>query len=424
MRGRGRTVAIGAAIVGVVAVIAGAAVAGTRSTDEAALRPARAAADSGVERKVDALLAKMTVQEKLQQLQLLSDGQVTDADARAGVGGVFSLIDPVRINHLQHIAVEQSRLHIPILFAYDTIHGYRTIFPIPLGAAERFDPSVAPADATIGARETATVGIKQVYCPMVDVSHEPRWGRIAEGAGEDPYLGSVFAAARVKGDQGSDYAAPDKVAASVKHFVAYGQPEGGRDYNTTDMSESRLRNLYLPPFKAAIDAGADTVMCSFNAINGVPGCANSQTETDIAEEGVGPRRLHRERLHRGRRAAGLPAGEPGRRPVRARRGRGRPGGGGAVPQRRHRLAHGQHQHPRLRRAAAGQRRISMARINDAVRRILRVKFRAGLFDHPYVDVAKALDPACFVTPADRASRPGRRGEVDGAAEERRQRCCR
>ena len=180
----------------------------------------------------------MTLDEKLQQIQLLSDGQITDADAKAGVGGVFSLVDPAKINHFQHVAVEQSRLHIPILFAYDTIHGYRTIFPIPLGAASSFDPAVATADDTIGARESATVGIKQIYSPMVDVSHEPRWGRISEGAGEDPYLGSVFAAARVKAAQGSDYCAPDKVVTSVKHFAAYGQPEGGRDYNTTDMSES------------------------------------------------------------------------------------------------------------------------------------------------------------------------------------------
>ena len=194
---------------------------------------------------------------------------------------MFSLTDPAKIDHLQHVAVEQSRLHIPILFAFDTIHGYRTVFPIPLGEASSFDPSVVTADDTIGARETATVGIKQIYSPMVDVSHEARWGRIAEGAGEDPYLGSVFAAARVKAAQGTDYSAPDKVVTSPKHFAAYGQPEGGREYNTTDMSEQRLRNLYLPPFKAAIDAGADTVMCSFNAINGVPGCANHETETDI-----------------------------------------------------------------------------------------------------------------------------------------------
>src|SRR6185437_6798474 len=197
--------------------------------------------------------------------------------AKAGVGGVFSLVDPAKIDHFQHIAVEQSRLHIPILFAYDTIHGYRTVFPVPLGAASSFDPSVATADDTVAARETATVGLKQIYSPMVDVSHEPRWGRISEAAGEDPFVNSVMAAARVKGDQGNDPSASDKVVASVKHFVAYGQPESGRDYNTTDMSAARLWNLYLPPFKAAIDAGAQTAMCSFNSLNAVPGCADNYT---------------------------------------------------------------------------------------------------------------------------------------------------
>ena len=210
----------------------------SQSSDEQALAPTRPPASRGIEQKVDALLGRMTTKEKLQQVQLLSDGQITDAEAKAGVGGVFSLTDPAQINHYQHVAVEQSRLHIPILFAYDTIHGYRTIFPVPLGAASSFDPDVARTDATIGARESATVGLKQVYSPMVDVSHEPRWGRIVEGAGEDPYLGSVMGAARVKGAQGSSYSARDKVVSSVKHYVAYGQPEGGRDYNTTDMSES------------------------------------------------------------------------------------------------------------------------------------------------------------------------------------------
>ncbi len=210
--------------------------------------------------------------------------------------------------------MEQSRLHIPILFAYDTIHGYRTIFPVPAGGGELASTRASPApDAAIGARESATVGIKQIYSPMVDVSHEPRWGRIVEGNGEDPYLGSVFAAARVKGAQGRDYSAPDKVVTSVKHFVGYGQPEGGRDYNTTDMSERRLRNLYLPPFKAAIDAGSDTVMCSFNAINGVAGLREPLHRDRHPQEGVGLRRLRRERLHRRRRDPGLPAGEARRR---------------------------------------------------------------------------------------------------------------
>ena len=200
---RGRTAAIGATIAVLSLVAVGAVAATSRtSSDERALQPARATASQTIERKINALVRRMTLKEKLQQLQLLSDGQITDADAKAGVGSVFSLTDPAKINHYQQIAVNESRLHIPILFAYDTIHGYRTIFPVPLGAASSFDPSVATADNTISARETATVGIKQIYSPMVDVSHEPRWGRIAEAAGEDPYLNSVFAAARVKAAQG------------------------------------------------------------------------------------------------------------------------------------------------------------------------------------------------------------------------------
>ena len=249
--------------------------------------------------------------------------------------------------------MNESRLHIPILFAYDTIHGYRTVFPIPLGAASSFDPSVATADDTIAARETATVGIKQIYSPMVDVSHEPRWGRISEAAGEDPYLGSVFAAARVKAAQGTDYSAPDKVVTSVKHFAAYGQPEGGREYNTTDMSEQRLRNLYLPPFKAAIDAGADTAMCSFNAINGVPGVRRPRDRDGPPQGRMGLRRLRRERLHRRRRAARVPAQEPRHRPVRPRRRRRRARRGAGRAERGHRLGDGEHEHPRLRQAAAG-----------------------------------------------------------------------
>src|SRR5690348_4630718 len=273
--------AIAGLVVALSVASTGGVMAGTRSADEAALARARQPASPGIEARVNSLLAKMTLQEKLEQVQLLPDYLLTDDEVRHGLGSVLSVTDPVQINRLQHIAVEQSRLHIPLLFAFDTIHGFRTVFPVPLGAASSFDPSVAADDDRFGARESAAVGLKQIYGPMVDVSHEPRWGRIAEGAGEDPYLGSVFAAARVRAAQGSDYSAPDKVVTSPKHYAAYGQPEGGRDYNTTDVSEQRLRNLYLPPFKAAVDAGADTVMCSFNAISGVPGCANHETETEI-----------------------------------------------------------------------------------------------------------------------------------------------
>ncbi len=161
------------------------------------------------------------------------------------------------------------------------IHGLRTILPVPIALAASWDPETVERGQALAAREARAVGIHWTFAPMVDVARDPRWGRIVEGAGEDPYLNSVFAAARVKAIQGADYSARDKLVASPKHFAAYGEPESGRDYNTTDMSEQRLRNLYLPPFKAAIDAGADTVMCSFNAINGVPGCGNSYLMNDV-----------------------------------------------------------------------------------------------------------------------------------------------
>ncbi len=355
----------------------------------AAGRPGSQPAAQSIESKVNALLAKMTIDEKLEQLQLLSDGQITDADAQKGVGGVFSLTDPVKINHFQHVAVEQSRLHIPILFAYDTIHGYRTVFPTPLGEASSFDPGVATTDATIGARETAATGIKQVYSPMVDVSHDPRWGRIVEGSGEDPYLGSVMAAARVHGDQGSDYSAPDKVAASVKHFAAYGQPEGGREYNTTDMSEQRLFNMYLPPFKAAVDAGAATAMCSFNAINGVPGCANSETETDILKNKWGFDGFVESDYTAVAELRACPPVNPNDGPCGHGVAADGPGAAQVALNAGTDMEMVSTNYVDFGKQLLAQHRISMPRIDDAVRRILRVKFRAGLFDHPYVDPTKA-----------------------------------
>jgi beta-glucosidase len=319
------------------------------------------------------------------------------------VGAVFSLTDPERINHFQQIAVEHSRLHIPILFAFDTIHGYRTVFPIPLGTASSFDPTVAQSDATIGARESATVGLKQIYSPMVDVSHEARWGRISEGGGEDPYLGSAMAAARVKGAQGNDYAASDKVVTSVKHFAAYGQPEGGREYGQTDMSEQRLRNLYLPPFKAAVDAGADTAMCSFNAISGVPGCANPHTETSILKGEWGFDGFIESDYTAVAELRACPPKTPDEGPCGHGVAADGPGAGALA------LNAGTDSEmvsSNIRdygKQLLAQHRISMARINDAVRRILRIKFRAGLFEHPYVDLAKATNPSSFVAPADRAA---------------------
>ena len=346
-------------------------------------------AGQGIESKVNALLAQMTLGEKLEQLQLEADWQINDAEAQKGVGGVFSLTDPEKINHFQHVAVEQSRLHIPILFAFDTIHGFRTVFPIPLAEASSFDPAVATADDTFAARETAATGIKQIYSPMVDISHEPRWGRIAEGAGEDPYLGSVMAAARVRAAQGSDYSAPDKVVTSPKHLAAYGQPEGGREYNTTDMSGQRLWNLYLPPFKAAIDAGADTFMCSFNAINGVPGCGNHETETEILKQRWGLDGFIESDYTAVAELRTCPPKNPDSGPC----GHGVAADGPDAA----RVALNAGTDTEMvstnfvdfGKQLLANHEISMQRINDAVRRVLRVKFRAGLFDHPYVDWQQA-----------------------------------
>ena len=346
-------------------------------------------AGQGIESKVNALLAQMTLDEKLEQLQLEADWQINDAEAQKGVGGVFSLTDPEKINHFQHVAVEQSRLHIPILFAFDTIHGFRTVFPIPLAEASSFDPAVATADDTFAARETAATGIKQIYSPMVDISHEPRWGRISEGAGEDPYLGSVMAAARVRAAQGSDYSAADKVVTSPKHFAAYGQPEGGREYNTTDMSGQRLWNLYLPPFKAAIDAGADTFMCSFNAINGVPGCGDHETETDILKQRWGLDGFIESDYTAVAELRTCPPKNPDSGPC----GHGVAADGPDAA----RVALNAGTDTEMvstnfvdfGKQLLANHEISMQRINDAVRRVLRVKFRAGLFDHPYVDWQQA-----------------------------------
>jgi beta-glucosidase len=349
--------------------------------DRAALTRARLANDPAIERRINALIRQMTLQEKLDQLTLLSDGQINDAEAAKPVGAVFSLTDPKLIDHYQRIAVQQSRLHIPILFAYDTIHGFRSIFPIPLATGSSFDPSVAQTDGSIGAAESTVIGLKQIYSPMVDVSHEPRWGRISEAAGEDPYLNSVMAAARIKGDQGNDPSASNKVVASVKHYVAYGQPESGRDYNTTDMSLSRLWNLYLPPFKAAVDAGVQTAMCSFNALNGVPGCSDRYAETQVLKRQWGFDGFVESDYTAVAETRSCPPVNPNSGPC----GHGVAADGPEAAQfalnagTDSEMVSTNFRDFGAQLVASG--RVRMSRINDAVRRILRVKFRAGLFDH-------------------------------------------
>lgn len=400
MQRRGRKVAITGAVIVASMVGGGAVIAGTGAGDDEALQPVRQPASGNVERRVDRLLKQMTVDEKLQQVQLLSDGQITDDDAKKGVGGVFSLVDPAKIDHFQKVAVEQSRLHIPILFAYDTIHGYRTTFPVPLAEAASFDPSVAADDFRISARESAAVGIKQIYAPMVDVSHEPRWGRIVEGSGEDPYLGSVMAATKVRAAQGGDYSAPDKVVTSVKHFVGYGAAEGGRDYNTTDISERRLRDLFLPPFKAALDAGADTVMCSFNSLNGSPGCANAHTMNDILKGEWGFDGFVESDYTAVAELRACPPKNPDEGPCGHGVAADGPSAGALALNAGvdSEMVSTNIRDNGKQLLSTGQ--ISMRRLDDAVRRILRVKFRAGLFEHPYVDPAKIAGQT--LQPADRA----------------------
>ncbi|WP_428835655.1 beta-glucosidase BglX [Sphingobacterium ginsenosidimutans] len=252
---------------------------------------ANAQNDPKMDQFIDQLMAKMTVEEKIGQLNLVTGGEATtgttvstdvEAKIRNGqIGGIFSMSTPSKIRKTQEIAIKQSRLRIPIIFGMDVIHGYRTVFPIPLGLAATWDMGLIQQSARIAAEEATADGINWAFSPMVDISRDPRWGRISEGAGEDTYLSSKVAAAIVHGFQGDNLAAHNTMMACVKHFALYGAAEAGRDYNSTDMSLHRMYNEYLPPYKAAIDAGAGSIMTSFNDINGVPASANKWLMTDV-----------------------------------------------------------------------------------------------------------------------------------------------
>lgn len=244
-----------------------------------------------MERFIDDLMSNMTIDEKIGQLNLVTAGEVTtgavvsqdvEAKIKAGqIGGIFSMTSVDRIRAAQELAVNHSRLKIPIIFGLDVIHGYKTIFPIPLGLAASWDMELIEETARIAAVEATADGLNWTFSPMVDISRDARWGRISEGSGEDTYLGSRIAEAMVRGYQGDDLAADNTLMACVKHFALYGAAEAGRDYNTTDMSLHRMYNEYLPPYKAAIDAGAASVMTSFNDINGIPATANKWLMTDV-----------------------------------------------------------------------------------------------------------------------------------------------
>lgn len=334
-----------------------------------------AAHPPSVELRAEALMRRMTLEEKVGQLIQYTPSQpdLGKLIAAGHAGSVFDVHSAEQTNALQRIAVERSRLHIPLLIGHDVIHGLRTIFPIPLGMASSWDPAAAELEARVAGREARAIGIRWTFAPMVDIARDPRWGRVAEGAGEDPFLGSAMAAAYVRGFRQSS------ILACAKHFVAYGAAEGGRDYNTADMSEERLREVYLPPFKAAIDAGALTIMSAFDSLNGEPMSANHRLLTTI---------LRDEWRFRGFVVSDFDAVDQLRNH-----------GIAATPQQAALKAiragvdmdmvDGDYE---TLAAAVREGLLPVSVIDAAVRRVLRVKFELGLFDHPYAAESEiALD---------------------------------
>src|ERR1700733_4128084 len=250
------------------------------------------AEDSKASLFVSGLLSKMTLEEKIGQMTQIAyrepDPVSHEERIRKEQAGSFLFItDPVEINRLQHIAVEQTRLHIPLIFGYDVIHGFRTIYPIPLALASSWDPAMVEHVQSMAAREASSVGVRWTFAPMVDIARDARWGRIMEGSGEDPFLGSRMAEAQVRGFQGATIGAPDRILACVKHFAGYGAAAGGRDYDQSDISDEQLWNVYLPPFHAAEQAGAATFMAAYMDLNGVPASANNFLMHDVLRKDWG-----------------------------------------------------------------------------------------------------------------------------------------
>jgi len=347
----------------------------TSSPVIAALTSARA------ERVADSLLALMTLDEKLGQLaQMTGRGTQTgpaapeggEAQIRAGRVGTFLNIHGAAVTReLQRIAVEESRLHVPLLFALDVIHGFRTIFPVPLAEAASFDPANAERAARVAATEGSAHGLHWTFAPMVDIARDPRWGRIVEGSGEDPYLGSVMAAARVRGFQGDDLAAPNALLATAKHFAVYGAAEGGRDYASADVSERTIWEIYFPPFQAAVRAGVGSLMASFNDIGGTPAHASRWLLDDVlrrrwgfagivVSDWAGIEELIPHGVAASKEEAGVLALTAG---VDVD------------------MVDGIYADSLPAAQRAG--RLPMAAIDSSVRRLLRVKYALGLFDDPY-----------------------------------------
>ena len=324
-----------------------------------------------VERQIDNLLSQMTLEEKIAQMVQINGGQISDSLAQQVRNGAGSMLNSVgaEANHYQRIAVEESRLGIPMIFARDVIHGFRTIFPIPLGQAATFNPAIVEEGARIAAEEAMQAGLRWTFSPMVDVARDPRWGRVAEGYGEDTYLASVMGAAAVRGYQGNDSIV--RMAACVKHFAGYSASEGGRDYNSTWIPEIQLRETYLPPFKAAVDVGSMSVMCAFNDLNGVPASGNKHLNVDI---------LRNEWLFDGvlisdwaslqnmnNQGNSATLKEATLLSINAQMDMDMESQG----------------YPRHLKELVLEGKVSEEAIDNCVRNILRMKFRLGLFDNPY-----------------------------------------
>jgi beta-glucosidase len=342
--------------------------------------------DPATEARVEELLKQMTLEEKVGQLVQYSAGQPTgpgtgrtdypDMLTKGEIGALFNIVTAKETNQFQRIAVEKSRLHIPVIFGLDIIHGFRTEFPIPLGISATWDPLLAERAARVAAREASATGIRWTFSPMVDIARDPRWGRIAEGNGEDPFLGSAFARAYVRGYQGNHLNNAESILACVKHYVGYGAAEAGREYNSTEISEHTLREYYLPPFHAAVNAGAGSLMSAFNSLNGVPASANSFTLKKILKQEWGFRGLVdsdwtsvAELMNHGIANDGATAAKKAFL------------AGVDMDM----VSSLYHDHL-AKLVQSGE--VPQSDLDDAVRRVLRVKFALGLFENPYADEKK------------------------------------
>src|SRR5882724_4967026 len=353
------------------------------------------AADQQTRRRADALLAQMTLDEKLGQLNqrfffsFQKEESMNDGIRKGEIGSLLFITDPATINRFQKIAVTESRLKIPLIFGFDVIHGFHTIFPVPIGMAASWDPKMVEGAQTVAAREARAVGINWTFAPMVDIARDPRWGRIVEGAGEDPYLGAAMSRAQVRGFQGNRIGSPDHLVACVKHFAGYGAAEGGRDYDASNISDAQLWNVYLPPFRAAIDAGVGSVMSAYMDLNDVPATGN--------------RWLLRDVLRRDWKFGGFVVSDANAVDDLKTHGYARDAQDAAVKA----LTAGVNLEMSFSAAvylnnlanAVKQNQVSVKEIDDLVRPLLETKIKLGLFENPSVDEAKVK--STFDNPAHR-----------------------